>query len=215
MQRQTDRPRMLFHVKQLTLAALAPILATALGACQAEPIQDDPEPSLNTEALKEIVLAVPLEGMMEQQEPAEEPLAELPTPEEAQEATGIASDDAGVAYVDGEVLVTLKRMTSLDDINQELALCDFIQESELDEGMMIVGQIIDGRIAKGASGDAVVLLHTAEGVQVNQAIAALAKMRALKNASPNYIAVALTQGDGEAELGISGEEDPLNQEGSA
>ena len=106
------------------------------------------------------------------------------------------------------MLITLKRNASIPDINRQLSLCDFIEETRIGNEMMVVGEIRDEKVQKGASGKAIVLVHTAEGVQVNQAIASLKGMGQLSNASPNYLLTIQTE---EAE---STETADTDQEGS-
>lgn len=199
----------MFHVKPLILATLASAAALTLCACQAAPA-DEVEATLPVKQIKEIAM---MATSIELPDPEPESLdseeaVPLPTPEEAEELTGIVNESAGIEYTEGEILVTLKRNASIPDINRQLSLCDFIQETRIGNEMMVIGEIRDGKIQRGASGKAVVLLHTTEGVQVNQAIASLEGMGQLANASPNYL---LNIQNEEAEMPESVEPD---QEGS-
>lgn len=197
-----------FHVKPLALAGLAAVAALSLGACQTPAEQADvPAPIASIERLAMDIASKNL-PISELEETEMEETIPLPTPEEAEEETGIASEGAGTEYTEGEVLITLKRNASIPDINRQLSLCDFIEETRIGNEMMVVGEIRDGKVQKGASGKAIVLVHTAEGVQVNQAIASLKGMGQLANASPNYLLTIQTE---EAE---SPEAADTDQEGS-
>lgn len=192
-----------FHVKPILSTAAALGLACALCGCQATPVEEETEPHINVGALEQIALIVTSEvsALAEQGDPSE--TVPLPTAEEAQEATGIMTDEEGMSYATGEILVTLKGSSNIADINQQLSLCDFIEENRIGNEMMVVGEIRNGEIKKGSMGEAVVLLHTAEGVHVNQAIAILKEVGVLKDASPNYL---LTVQD-DAEEGLSASTD--------
>lgn len=177
----------MFHVKPLTLAALAAVASLSLGACQAPAEQADVAAPIDPVERIAMDIASKNLPISELDEMGTEETIPLPTPEEAEEETGIASAGAGTEYADGEVLITLKRNASIPDINRQLSLCDFIEETRIGNEMMVVGEIRDGKVQKGASGKAIALVHTAEGVQVNQAIASLKGMGQLANASPNYL----------------------------
>lgn len=192
MEHRTKRPgagtpNRMFHVKPLALAGLAAVAVLSLDACQAPAEQVDvaaPIASIERIAMDIASKNLPISEL---EEPGMEETIPLPTPEEAEEETGIASAGAGIEYTEGEALITLKGNARIPDINRQLSLCDFIEETRIGNEMMVVGEIRDGKVQKGASGKAIALVHTAEGVQVNQAIASLKGMGQLANASPNYL----------------------------
>lgn len=201
-------PNKVFHVKPLALVGLAAVAALSLAACQAPAEQADVAAPIGP--IERIAMDIASKNLpiSELEETEMEETIPLPTPEEAEEETGIASADEGIEYTEGEVLITLKRNASIPDINRQLSLCDFIEETRIGNEMMVVGEIRDEKVQKGASGKAIVLVHTAEGVQVNQAIASLKGMGQLSNASPNYLLTIQTE---EAE---STETADTDQEGS-
>ena len=201
-------PNKVFHVKPLALAGLAAVAALSLAACQPPAEQADvaaPIGPIERIAMDIASMNLPISEL---EEMGTEETIPLPTPEEAEEETGITSADEGIEYAGGEVLITLKRNASIPDINRQLSLCDFIEETRIGNEMMVVGEIRDEKVQKGASGKAIVLVNTAEGVQVNQAIASLKGMGQLANASPNYLLTIQTE---EAE---STETADTDQEGS-
>lgn len=203
-----EPPNKVFHVKPLALAGLAAFAALSLAACQAPAEQADIAAPIAP--IERLAMDIASKNLLisELEETEIEETIPLLTPEEAEEETGIASADEGIEYAEGEILITLKRNASIPDINRQLSLCDFIEETRIGNEMMVVGEIRDEKVQKGASGKAIVLVHTAEGVQVNQAIASLKGMGQLSNASPNYLLTIQTE---EAE---STETADTDQEGS-
>lgn len=184
MNKATKHLNGMFHVKHVTLCATVLAMLACLCSCQA-PVQDEPK-SVNIKAIEAIAeSAMPADITPPEEEPND--AIKLPTVKEAEESTGILTEGAGTEYAEDEILVTLKGNAKIADINRQLSLCDFIKENRIGNEMMIVGEIRGGKVEKGSMGEAVVLLHTADGVEVNQAIAGLKETGALKNASPNYL----------------------------
>lgn len=188
MDKATKHLNGMFHVKHTALTAAALIMAAGLSACQ-PPAEEEPETIVNIKAIEELAYsAAPDDMALSEEEPND--AIELPTAEEAEESTGIMTADEGTEYAQGEILVTLKNRADIADINRQLSLCDFIQENRIGNEMMVVGEIRNEKVEKGSMGEAVVLLHTAEGIQVNQAIVGLKETSVLKDATPNYLLTA-------------------------
>ena len=189
---RTHDSKSTFHVKQLALLIAAIAFAVLSCSCAAQ----ESEKATNTEA---VTAAADKVASSEAQYAEDEPdkdsqdlketfkSEDLPSPAEAREATGISEKDAGVSYVDGEILVTFRGGADVAEINRQLAFCEFIQETRIGNEMMVTGRISEGSVRKGAAGEAVAVLHTAGDVHVNQAIAGLKKTKALRHAEPNYI----------------------------
>lgn len=112
---------------------------------------------------------------------------DLPSVKDAEEKTGVLADDAGTAYVEKEILVTIPNGADLEKVNKQLKFCEFIKEKSLTQDMLITGEIVEDEVVKGPSGQAIAIVHTAKNVTVPQALLGLKESSMLKDSEPNYI----------------------------
>lgn len=128
----------------------------------------------------------------EQEELVPITIESLASPEQAEAETGIALSGADSSYAANEVMVSLPKKITAEEVSRNLAACEFIQESQLGPEMMVVGSIEDdGSVSQGSTKQSIVLLHTVEGVSVPQAVLALRGSKVLKDPQPNYILQAM------------------------
>ena len=119
--------------------------------------------------------------------PALADAGDLPSPLEAQQATGIALADEGSFYEAGQVLVTLRRGTTLAQAQALVGQANSLARGYLEPDDLVGASVRDGVIADDADLDPVLQLELAEGVTVAQAAAELSQDECVADVQPSWL----------------------------
>ena len=120
-------------------------------------------------------------------EPALADAGDLPSPLEAQQTTGIALADEGSSYEAGQVLVTLRRGTTLTQAQALVGQADSLARSYLEPDDLVGASVRNGIIADDADLDPVLQLELADGITVAQAAAELSQDECVADVQPSWL----------------------------
>ena len=93
--------------------------------------------------------------------------------EDAEAQTGISANDEGVDYERGELVVVFWPENTVEDLEAVLAQAPSVKEKEITEDMLGDGTMSEGKLHRDTLEGPAVMLHTADGAKVVQAIAEL------------------------------------------
>lgn len=93
--------------------------------------------------------------------------------EDAEAQTGISADGEGVEYEKGELVVLFWPENTVEDLEATLAQAPSVKEKQITEDMLADGTMSDGVLHRDTLEGPAVMVHTAEGATVVQAVAEL------------------------------------------
>lgn len=92
---------------------------------------------------------------------------------EAEEITGISADDEGIKYETGKLMVIFWPENTVEDLEATLAQAPSVQEKEITKEMLYDGTMSGGKLHRDTLEGPTIMVHTADGCSVVQAMAEL------------------------------------------
>ena len=92
---------------------------------------------------------------------------------EAEEITGLSAADEGVKYEEGRLMVLFWPENTVEDLEATLAQAPSVQEKKITKDMLYDGTMSGGKLHRDTLEGPTIMVHTADGCSVVQAMAEL------------------------------------------